>query len=319
MHSTGLNMLISCRTLILSRPRKSQDFISTGSSLSTLIALLPRLEVFDNVAVGVVHGMDHEHVFALVQSAKDTLVSLCVSLIDGASCVTSLLLIGQLRHLRVLRVQSYYITEGDGQYLTALPPLELGELNTLKWSMPSETASLLARSHFPNLREMTLSNELESPNDVVCMGAFFAAHPGVHALCLDVETDAMTDILRLPISARTLHFTERAPPADSLLRHLPPSVRRLKLSEGAITEEEELVDLLEALYEESSLHGLKEICLASPFSWKQYLQYGPPDEEDAYLYGRVLHCATLLASKGIRVADDDGAVATISVSHAGMQ
>jgi hypothetical protein len=321
-HAKDRDLGVFARRLTLesSNETYSIDLDTTGAfrlELWSLLQLLPYLEVFHH-EYGL---MTYDHMLSLVQTSGNYLRDLHVRLASGSSCETSLMLIGQLRHLRRLHICTPSEDEDSSQVLFSHAlPLTLDHLREFTWETEGSTlpwVTLLSRSHFPSLERLRFClcfiwahiNEFSQ---------FFTRHPRIQVLCLDVFRGNLDGLLSLPISAHTISFTDRMPPASDVWLGLPTSVRTLivPIHSAAYRDDVEIFEFLEETLSQVTPPGLQEIRLSGSFRWETFARAGFADEETAHLYANVLHFATVLATRGIRVTDDHGTSATIQLTTA---
>jgi hypothetical protein len=301
---TGCNLGMFCRSLELQNGDIELTMKMGEAVLTNLLVLLPRLELFyqDIGTVG------YSHMFFLASSCKDTLRSLSVALANGQSYATSLLLIGQMRRLQELFVETGPMSDESDAALAGLPPLELGKLTDVGWAATRVTPnwlSYIARSQFPALRRIRLCVAFND-GQTELLRPFFTRHPDIQGACLDVDWSHLGSMLLMPLSVHTLEFSEGVPPADELLPNCPVSVRRLKIVVDDDTDyNSEVFDLLRAFDFGQMPPGLEEIHLSPGFDWTWYKEQEPL-EDVAGFYGRVVHHAMRLAVKGILVKDRQG-------------
>jgi hypothetical protein len=302
---SGCNLGMFCRSLDV-QVLDIELIQSSGveAVLATLLSLLPRLESFHQ-DVGTV---GYSHMFALASSCKDTLRFLRVTLLNGQSYATSLLVIGQLRKLQELVVEAGPMSDDLDAALVDVPPLELGHLMDVSWTTTRATpawVSYIARSQFPALRTIRLEMYLDD-GEVDLLEPFFTRHPGIQEACLDINTDKLRKVFQMPIFVHTLKFMEGVPLADDLLPNIPVSVRRLRLPVfDDMDFDSDIFDLLSAVHAGQTAPRLEEIHLSLDFDWKWCTQE-ESTENRASFYGRMVYHAMRLAAKGILVKDHHG-------------
>jgi hypothetical protein len=275
--------------------------------------LLPRLESFKNT---IWHPITHDYLLPLVQISKDTLTLLDVSLTTHTTYRTTLLLLGQLHALQTLFIHAKHGKNSEG--IAEVPPWHFPSLLHLRWGMPAETVAFLVASRFPALQSMGCIDFVETEAHVEPLRPFFVSHPGIQTLYLELPSYGVKVFLTsgLPLSPHTIEFGEPQPTPDKFMPFLPGCVKKLTLPAGSDEEDfDHIIDVLDAVHAESSVHGLQEICLGPHVNWARYLKSGPGGL--ASLYGNVLHHATRLAEMGIALTDGDGARIVSVVAQTG--
>jgi hypothetical protein len=283
-----------------------------GSTLPSLLQLLSRLEVFTNH-----NGLTtYEHVLPLVQSSRETLIRIHVQLAPGPTYVISVALIGQLRKLRHLSVHTPVHDDSASPSIDEISALNLPLLEDLHWTAAWSNPpwiSLLARSFFPRLKTVMIVARFHEKH-VSGLSQFFRRHSKLKVLTFNTLARTLPSLLQLPISAQVLQFGITVPPAETVFAHCPASVSTLSIPVPETGNSGEVITFLQRAHTLSLPQGLREIRLHGTFSWTTYAQ-SPPDESSAHFYANVMHCATLLSLKGVRVTDLSGASATIQITR----
>jgi hypothetical protein len=319
-HAKGRDLGVFARRLTLDSSNETHkiDLNTTGafhSELSSLLQLLPYLEVFHH-DYGLI---TYDHMLSLVQTSGNYLRDLHVRLAGGSSCETSLILIGQLRHLRRLHICTPHEDEDSSQRLFShASPLTLDQLKEFTWEAGESTlpwVTLISRSHFPSLERLRFCLCFD-PAHIDEFSQFFTQHPRIQVLCLDVLWENLGGLFSLPISAHTISFIDEMPPASDVWFGLPTSVRTLIVPIHSAAYRDDIFEFLEETLSQVTPPGLQEIRLSGSFRWGTFARSGFADEETAHLYANVLHFATVLATRGIRVTDDHGTSASIQLTTA---
>jgi hypothetical protein len=314
-HAKGRDLGVFARRLTLESSNYRIDLDTTGAfrvELSSLLQLLPYLEVFHHDD-GLI---TYDHMLSLVQTSGNYLRDLHVRLAGGSSCETSLILIGQLRHLRRLHICTPWEDADSSQRLFShASPLTLDNLKEFTWEADESTlpwVALISRSIFPSLERLRLCLCFDQAH-IDEFSPFFTQHPRIQVLCLDVLWENLEGLFSLPISAHTISFIDDVPPASVAWTGLPASVRTLVVPIHSTAYATDFFEFLEGTLSQVTPPGLQEIRLSGSFRWETFARSGFADQETAYLYAKVLHFATAIATRGIRVTDDDGTSASIQL------
>jgi hypothetical protein len=313
-HAKGRDLGAFVRRLTLDS--YSIDLDSNGafhSELSSLLQLLPYLEEFHHD-----HGLImYDHMLSLVQTSGNYLRDLHIRLAGGSSCETSLILIGQLRHLRRLHICTPHEDEDSSQRLFShASPLTMDKLTEFTWEADGSTlpwVALISRSHFPSLERLRFCLSFE-PAHIDEFSQFFTRHPRIQVLCLDVLWENLEGLFSLPISAHTISFMDEIPPASNVWSGVPASVRTLVVPIHSAADRDEIFEFLEETLSQVTPPGLQEIRLSGTFRWGTFARSGYVDEMTAHLYANVLYFATVLATRGIRLTDENGTSASIQLT-----
>jgi hypothetical protein len=257
----------------------------------------------------------YEHLLPLVQSSRDTLHQIYVKLASGPTYGISVALIGQLRNLRILSVHTPAHDNTANPSIDEIPALYLPLLEELHWIAAwanSPWISLLARSSFPRLKTVIIVSRFREQR-IPGLGQFFRRHSNLALLHFTTMARSLPSLLRLPISAKVLQFGITVPPAETVFAHCPASVSIVSIPVPDTGHSADVITFLQSAHTLPLPQGLTEIRLHGTFSWTKYAQ-SPPDETSAHFYANVMHCATLLSLKGVRVADLSGASAVIQIT-----